>query len=233
MRKDDDQGLGQISRLLDRRVDGLILWPSFAVAYYEHFKRVARAARAGGRDRSRVFRGQNRRLDRDGRTAMRQGGGRALVSLGHENIACLSSRETAWQAWAVRRRESFEALACTKRKFEMTSWRLNQWGTDGLEVAEEILTQDPRPTAVFSVTDHEALFVLRSRSQFGAAYSGRRFRGRFRRPGLRGRRLRPPLTTMRQRPKDMGRRAAQLVSSTGLMAILPTTRPRRVRVGAT
>jgi LacI family transcriptional regulator len=38
--KDADQSLGQISRLLDRRVDGLILWPSFAVAFYEHFKEL-------------------------------------------------------------------------------------------------------------------------------------------------------------------------------------------------
>ena len=28
-----------------------------------------------------------------------------LISLGHKEIACLSAREAAWQAWAVRRRE--------------------------------------------------------------------------------------------------------------------------------
>ena len=35
-----DDGLDQISRLLDRRVDGLILWPMFAVAYYQHFREL-------------------------------------------------------------------------------------------------------------------------------------------------------------------------------------------------
>src|SRR6187455_1401560 len=38
--KNEDEGFKQISRLLDRRVDGLILWPSFAVAYYEHFREL-------------------------------------------------------------------------------------------------------------------------------------------------------------------------------------------------
>ena len=27
----------QINRLLDRRVDGLIMWPTFSLAYYHHF----------------------------------------------------------------------------------------------------------------------------------------------------------------------------------------------------
>ena len=35
--KDEDEGLRQINRLLDRRVDGLIMWPPFSVAYYHHF----------------------------------------------------------------------------------------------------------------------------------------------------------------------------------------------------
>ena len=35
--KDEAEGLRQINRLLDRRVDGLIMWPPFSVAYYHHF----------------------------------------------------------------------------------------------------------------------------------------------------------------------------------------------------
>ena len=35
--KDEGEGLRQINRLLDRRVDGLIMWPPFSVAYYHHF----------------------------------------------------------------------------------------------------------------------------------------------------------------------------------------------------
>jgi LacI family transcriptional regulator len=34
---DEEEGLRQINRLLDRRVDGLIMWPAFSVAYYHHF----------------------------------------------------------------------------------------------------------------------------------------------------------------------------------------------------
>ena len=35
--KEDGDGLKQINRLLDRRVDGLIMWPTFSVSYYHHF----------------------------------------------------------------------------------------------------------------------------------------------------------------------------------------------------
>jgi hypothetical protein len=33
----DTEGKKQINRLLDRRVDGLIMWPTFSLAYYHHF----------------------------------------------------------------------------------------------------------------------------------------------------------------------------------------------------
>src|SRR5262245_44508292 len=35
--KEEGDGHRQINRLLDRRVDGLIMWPTFSVAYYHHF----------------------------------------------------------------------------------------------------------------------------------------------------------------------------------------------------
>ena len=52
----------------------------------------------------------------------------------------------------------------------MTTWRLNQWGTDGLEVAEKILTQEPRPTAVFAVTDHEAMYIYEAAAKSGSEF---------------------------------------------------------------
>ena len=67
-----------------------------------------------------------------------------LVNLGHQRIACLSSREAQWQAWAVRRRECFVQAVEELGGGEVKSWRLNPWGTDGLEVAREILSQTTR-----------------------------------------------------------------------------------------
>ena len=208
--KDDDQGLGQISRLLDRRVDGLILWPSFAVAYYEHYRELLeRRVPVVVIDHEFSEEQIADSIETDEQRCAKAVADH-LLSLGHQNIACLSSRETAWQAWAVRRRVSFEEAIQSHEGVQVKSWRLNQWGTDGLEIAEEILTQDPRPTAVFSVTDHEALFLYEIADKLGlripedvsiVGFADLDFAAT----------LHPPLTSMRQRPKEIGRRAAQLI----------------------
>ena len=228
--KGNDEGLEQISRLLDRRVDGLILWPSFAVAYYEHFRELLER-RVPVVVIEHEF-SENRLADSIETDEKRCAKAVAehLLSLGHRNIACLSARETAWQTWAVRRRESFEEAVESHDGLQVSTSRLNPWGTDGLEIAEELLTQDPRPTAVFTVTDHEALFVYEAAAKLGLAipedlsvigFADLDFAAA----------LRPPLTTMRQRPKDMGRRAAQLVLDR-LDGDFSEHPPTTVRVGA-
>ncbi|TWU29256.1 LacI family DNA-binding transcriptional regulator [Bythopirellula polymerisocia] len=208
--KGDEQGLEQISRLLDRRVDGLILWPSFAVAYYSHFRElIERRVPVVVIDHEFSEDQIADSIETDEQRSTKAVA-EHLISLGHENIACFSSRETAWQAWAVRRRESFEKAVREHKGAKVNSWRLNQWGSNGVEVAEEILTQDPRPSAVFTVTDHEALFVYEAAANLGlripedvsvVGFADLDFAAA----------LQPPLTTMRQRPKEIGRRAAQLV----------------------
>jgi LacI family transcriptional regulator len=208
--KDDDQGLGQISRLLDRRVDGLILWPSFAVAYYEHFKELLeRRVPVVVIDHKFSEEKIADSIETDERRCAKSVADH-LVSLGHKNIACLSSRETAWQAWAVRRRESFGLALHDYPEVEMTTWRLNQWGTDGLEVAEKILTRDSRPTAVFCVTDHEAIFIYEAAEKLGLSIPADLSVVGFADLDFAAT-LHPPLTTLRQRPKEIGRRAAQLI----------------------
>lgn len=208
--KDDDQGLGQISRLLDRRVDGLILWPSFAVAYYEHFRELLERrvpVVVVDHEFSENLIADSIETDEERCT---KAVAEHLLSMGHERIACMSSRETAWQAWAVRRRRSFEKAVKDLKGLDVKSWRLNPWGTNGPEIAEEILTRDPRPTAVFSVTDHESLFLYEAAAKLGlkipedvsvVGFADLDFSAA----------LRPPLTTVRQRPKEVGRRAAQLI----------------------
>ncbi len=228
--KDEDEGFKQISRLLDRRVDGLILWPSFAVAYYDHFRElIERKVPVAVIDHeySEDQIADSIETDEAGsaRTVAEH-----LISLGHKRIACLSSREAAWQAWAVRRRECFEQAVEELGGGEVRSWRLNQWGTDGLEIAREILTQLPRPTAVFAVTDHEALFLYEAAAELGieiprelsvVGFADLDFAAN----------LRPALTTMRQRPREIGRRAAQLILDRldGEMFDSP---PTTIKVGA-
>ena len=165
--KDEKEGMGLISRLLDRRVDGLILWPSFAVAYYDHFRELLeRRVPVVVIDHEFSEEQIADSIETDEQRCSKAVA-EHLLSLGHREIACLSSRETAWQAWAIRRRTEFEEAVKNEAGVEVKTYRLNPWGTNGLEVAAEILTQDPRPTAVFSVTDHEARFVYQAAEQLG------------------------------------------------------------------
>lgn len=208
--QNEQPGLRQISRLLDRRVDGLILWPSFAVAYYEHFRELLeRRVPVVVVDHEFSVDQIADSIETDEQHCTRLIA-EHLLALGHRRIACLSSRETAWQAWAVRRRASFEAAIDELAGIEVGTWRLNQWGSNGLEVANTILTQTPRPTAVFCVTDHEAVFIYDAAEQLGLniprdlsviGFADLDFAAT----------MHPPLTTIRQRPKEIGRRAAQLI----------------------
>jgi DNA-binding LacI/PurR family transcriptional regulator len=83
---------------------------------------------------------------------------------------------------------------------------------------------------VFCVTDHEALYIYEAAAKLGlripedlsvVGFADLDFAAS----------LRPPLTTMRQRPKDIGRRAAQLILDRldGDFADHP---PTTIRVGA-
>jgi len=228
--KDDDQGLGQISRLLDRRVDGLILWPSFAVAFYEHHHELARSqVPVVVIDHEFSSERIADSIETDEQHCARAVA-EHLFSLGHRDIACFSSRETAWQAWATRRRLSFEEAIRSHKGVKFSSWQLNKWGSNGLEIAEEILTQNSRPTAVFCVSDHEALFLYQIAAKLGLripedisiiGFADLDFAST----------LMPALTTMRQRPKEIGRRAAQLILDR-LEGDFGDFSPTTIRVGA-
>lgn len=209
-KENEEEGLKQINRLLDRRVDGLILWPAFAVAYYDHFRElIERNVPVAVIDH--VF-SQERiadSIETDEQRGAEEVAGH-LLELGHRRLACLSSRESAWQTWAVRRREAFEQTCRAAAGAEYKSWHLNPTASDGLEVALEILRDDFQPTAVFAVTDHEARFVYEAAAQLGLSipddlsvvgFADLEF----------AKMLHPPLTTYRQKPREMGRIAAERI----------------------
>ncbi|HEX2475318.1 MAG TPA: LacI family DNA-binding transcriptional regulator, partial [Lacipirellulaceae bacterium] len=130
--KDEAEGLRQINRLLDRRVDGLIMWPPFSLAYYHHFPEfVERRVPVAVIDHYSTV-ADSVETDEEQATAVVAD---HLLSLGHRRIACLSSRETPSQTWAVRRRTSFEEAVRRNAEATIKSWRLNPQGTNGREVA--------------------------------------------------------------------------------------------------
>jgi LacI family transcriptional regulator len=205
--KDEAEGLRQINRLLDRRVDGLIMWPAFSLAYYHHFPEfVERRVPVAVIDHYSTV-ADSVETDEEQATAVVAD---HLLSLGHRRIACLSSRETPTQTWAVRRRTSFEEAVRRNSEATIKSWRLNPQGTNGREVARDLLTDDLRPTAVFAASDHEAAFVHDAAVELGmqipndlsiVGFADLDFAAT----------MDPPLTTMRQKPHEIGRLAAKLI----------------------
>ncbi len=228
--KGEDEGCKQISRLLDRRVDGLILWPAFAVAYNDHFRELAERRVPVVVIDHEYPDDQIADLVETDEFASAQVVAEHLTSLGHVHIDCISSREADCQTLLVRRRKCFQDAVKKLIGKSVRSWKLNARGTNGADVAHAILSQSPRPTAVYAVTDHEAVFLYEAAAQLGlripedvsiAGFADLDFAAK----------LHPPLTTMRQYPREIGRRAAQLLLDRldgGAMDEAPTT----VRVGA-
>lgn len=225
--KDEADGLRQINRLLDRRVDGLIMWPPFSVAYYHHFPEfVERRVPVAVIDHYNTY-ADSVETDEEQATAAVAD---HLLQLGHRRIACLSSRETPSQTWAVKRRGSFEEAVKRCGDASVKSWRLNAQGSNGREVARELLTDDLRPTAVFCASDHEAQFVHDAAIEIGmkiprnlsiVGFADLDFAAT----------MDPPLTTMRQRPFEIGRLAAKLIMDR-IDGIMPDDEPTTIKVAA-
>ena len=204
-----EEGFELISRLIDRRVDGLILWPAYAVAYREHFREIAeKAVPVGVIDHAFTAGGLTdvvQTEDRKGAAEIAE----YLLQKGHRRLACLSTREIEAQTWAVRRRESFEAAIDRHQGTECRSWRLNSAGDNGLEVATELLSSEYCPTAVFCVSDHEAKFVYAAAENLDLAIPRDISVAGFNDLDF-AELLRPSLTTMRLNPYAMGRLVAQM-----------------------
>jgi len=206
---DDKEGLAQIDRLLDRRVDGLILWPRFAAAYYDHFRElVERRVPVAVIDHEYSTDRIADSIETDEEQAAHEIAD-YLSQLGHRRIACVSTLEGKWQAWAKRRRTHFEE--CLERLGDAAYdfWQVNAQDPSAVEVATQMLISW-KPTAVFAVTDHEAAVVYEAAHAAGLripedvsviGFADLDFAST----------LSPPLSTMRQRPKEIGRQAARLV----------------------
>lgn len=203
----DTAGRKQINRLLDRRVDGLIMWPAFSLAYFHHFPEfVERRVPVAVIDHYSTVADSVETDEEQAAAAVAE----HLLALGHRRIACLSSRETPTQTWAVKRRGSFEAAVKKVAGADVKSWHLNEQGTNGVEVARQLLLDPLAATAVFAVTDHEANAVYRA-----AAELGRNIPSQLSVVGFAdldfARDMNPPLTTMQQRPYQIGALAAKLI----------------------
>jgi LacI family transcriptional regulator len=204
---DEALDVRQIERLIDWRVDGAILWPSFTKRYHTHVSDLKR------RDLPLVT------LDAtlpdtfyaDAVLSDEASGGEAvaahLLALGHREILHFSG--PASEAWSRDRRAFFsEAIRREPGvRLHLVELPLNQ---SRMGLIRETLIGLPGVTAVFCASDGIAEEVYQI-----AAELGRRIPEDLSIVGFGnvdfGSRLDPPLTTVRQRPYRMGKAAARLV----------------------
>jgi len=205
----EQRGVELMNRLLDRRVDGLILWPPFALAYAHHAREL--------RDRTVPvvmidYHATKPMCDtvatHEGRAM--QVVARHLLDLGHRRIAYAGSRESPAQGWDLERRQALEDALKADRDVSYRIWNLNRDGSDGPEVARRLLTSKLAPTAVVTASDHEAVHIYRAAAELGlrvphdisvVGFADLDFAAT----------MTPPLTTVRQRATEIGARAAALV----------------------
>ncbi|MCC7084847.1 MAG: LacI family DNA-binding transcriptional regulator [Pirellulales bacterium] len=226
--KEEGEGLRQINRLLDRRVDGLIMWPPFGLAYYHHFPEfVERRVPVAVIDHYSTV-ADSVETDEEQATSVVA---EHLLNLGHRRIACLSSREAPSQTWAIKRRTSFEEAVARCSGAQVKSWHLNSQGSNGVEIARELLQDKLRPTAVFAVSDHEAACVHQAAAELNLAiprdisligFADLDFAAT----------MKPPLTTMRQKPHEIGRMAAKLIIDRIDGVIADSDAPTTIKVSA-
>ncbi|HEX4415389.1 MAG TPA: LacI family DNA-binding transcriptional regulator [Lacipirellulaceae bacterium] len=226
--KEEGDGLRQINRLLDRRVDGLIMWPTFSVEYYHHFPEfVERRVPVAVIDHYSTVADSVETNEEQATSIVAQ----HLLDLGHRRIACLSSRETPSQTWAVKRRSCFEAAIARCPEAQVKSWRLNSQGSNGLEIAREILNDDLKPTAVFAVSDHEAQFIYQAARELNLSIPRDLSVVGFADLDF-AETMTPPLTTMRQNPQEIGRLAAKLIVDRINGVIADDAEPTTIKVDA-
>ena len=206
---DEQQGIRLMNRLLDRRVNGLILWPPFGLAYYHHAREL--------RD-SQVpvvmidYHSDKQICDT---VATDEGHATTLVArhlydLGHRRIAYISGREIPSQTWAIERRRGLEEAVRDMKGVELKSWPLNRAGSNAAEVARRALSNRLRPTAVIAATDHEAVDVYQAAGELGLTIPGDISVVGFADLDF-ATTMAPPLTTVRQRAGEIGTRAAMMM----------------------
>ncbi len=214
--------LEQIHRLVDRRVDGMILFPSEDAAPDTYFSEVwEREIPLVTVDRKMLY----THADFVG-TDDHLGGVLAaqhLLELGHRNVAHLGAEATISSSRERRGgfKETIEAAEGTRLTEVMVE------GFDGgFDAAVKLLGASPRATAIFTGNDLLAVGVLQATRSLGLRVPEDLSVVGFADLEI-GRVCEPQLTTLRQDPEEIGKIAAQTVLNR-IDGRLKGTEPRRV-----
>jgi LacI family transcriptional regulator len=202
--------LEQVHRLLDRRIDGVILWPPVAAAYEEH------VAEFSSRELPVVtidhelparFRADSVFSDEAQGGALVAG---HLLALGHRSFGHLAGPSSA--TWAIERREAFQA-ALYREGVNISLVTLEAPKGEphlATEIARQLLTHPNRPTAIYAASDDYAKVVYRVAREMNLSIPKDVSIVGFADDDF-AEEMEPPLTTIRQPSYDIGRTAAELV----------------------
>lgn len=196
--------LEQLHRLIDRRVDGFILWPHLAPLYEEHLEELeCRNLPVVTIDHELHFGDAVETDEGSGAAAV----ARYLLELGHRDIGQL-----AWDGsykWAQRRRDCFEQeIAGAEDANCVTVVACCDDEVAGL--TRELMRGGPCPTAIFACSDRVARLVYRTLGELGlripedvsvVGFADLDF----------AEWMTPALTTVRQDGRKMGKAAARLL----------------------
>jgi LacI family transcriptional regulator len=213
--------LEQIHRLVDRRMDGIIIWPADVSVPDVHFREIwQRNIPLVTVDRETTTHADHVGTDEElGGSLVAE----HLLKLGHRRIAHMTfaSRTGA----VLRRGEAFaKAVEAAGGRVDMVTGR----GGDLVPPLTELLKRADRPTAVFAATDTMAmkaysvaaalsLHIPQDLSVVG--YADFPF----------SQDLVPPLTTVKQDPYQIGRLAAQILLDR-IFDRAKTDEPRRIHI---
>ncbi len=206
-----DKGIELINRLLDRRVDGLIMWPQIAVSYRTYFLEEALRTTPVTivDEHSPIAFGDTVVNDEVAATGQVVD---LLTSFGHRDFCCLSEPEDPAHAWSKVRTQAFVDNVVAKTGKEPVVDYISPQDPGAMFVAIKLLGQSPKPTAVFAVTDHHAEVIYRAAAQLGKRIPEDLSVVGFGNLVL-GYELTPALTTVDQNPRQIGMEAAKLVIS--------------------
>jgi LacI family transcriptional regulator len=218
---DRQMELEQVHRLVDRRVDGVIVWPADVsvsdVHYHEIWQRNIPLVTV---DRETTTHADHVGTDEE------QGGRLAaehLLGLGHRRFAHLTFPN--WTGSVLRRGDAFiQAVQRAGGHCEIVRARPEQM----LEPVKRLLARPDRPTALFAAIDPMAMSAYAAAEGLDldipnnfsiVGYADFPF----------ARDLYPPLTTVRQDPYQMGRLAAQILLDR-ILERTPSEGPRRIHL---
>jgi LacI family transcriptional regulator len=223
------ESLEQLNRLIDRRVEGFILWPPMVAPYYDHIEKMRNIPVVT------IDHEFPPECDSDSVTTDEEMAAKLvashLLNLGHRRIAHFAGSGSKIYSWAKLRSEYFKKEVTSVPG--ATCQIAEQWQHDydeGVNIAKKLLQMNPRPTAVFAATDKRAQYVYDAAAQLGL-----RIPQDLSVIGFadldNATRLRPSLTTVRQKSFETGQIAARLILERLQKAYEEPYNRRRVRVG--